>query len=179
MKTLIFYIFIFLSLTEIIMAETSQEIEFLINVTECLERSNQLNNNITTNMKNILYNYNPYSIQKVYEVIQENLNLVSKCTNDLTDIPTSLRRYIYPLDKRLKIFNWSRYLKCIEHHVRKNQSLDGIIGYIREKNYYSASLEEIKLLKEGNVVILQCVNKKNEDINLGELFIGDEDIISN
>ena len=171
MKYSILYLFIFLNLTEIIISEINQEIQLLNNIIQCIEEKNQINKNTTTNLKNLLYNYNPYNIQKVYEFMQENIHLVNQCTNDLSDIPESLLMNFYPINRLLKRYSWGLYLKCIENHEKRDDSLRGIIDYIHEKNYYSASMEELRLLNEGNIVILLCLGKKNEEMNLSDVLV--------
>ena len=176
MKNLNIYLLILLSLSQIIISESNEEIEILINIIECIEKLNQIGKNVTTTMKNLLYNYNPFNIQNVYEFMQENLNLVNICTNDLSDVPESLTRYIFPFNKLSKKFNWGKYLDCVINHIKRDNSLDEIIDFIKEKNYYNASMEEMKLLQEGNIVALQCANRKNENLDPVDIIFPDEDI---
>ena len=148
-----------------IISQNSGEIEILSNMLECLENSNKLNKNIINEVRNYLINYNPFNIMKVYEFMQNNLNLVNNCTNDLASVPESIRRNIFPFDKKLKKLNWKNYLDCIQNHSKRDNSLDEIINFINGKNYYNASIEGIRLLEKGNIPAIQCENKKYENMS--------------
>ena len=156
MKTEFLYLLIIMSLLSKILNQNAKEIEVLTNILECLEKDNKKN---ITEMKNLLNIYNPFNIQKVYIFLQDNLKLVKLCTNDLSDVPKFMRRNIVPFNKQLKRFNWKKYLDCL-NQKKKDNSFDPIIGFIKEKNYYNASIEEMKLLQEGNIIAIQCETKK-------------------
>ena len=164
MQNIFVTLVIILSLSLKIICQNIEEIEILFNITECIEKRNTLNITIIQEVKKLLNNYNPYNIQKVYEFMQNNLNLVSNCTNDLSDVPEHIKRYIIPFDKQLKKYNWKSYLDCVNNHFRRNKSLDYFIKLINDKKYYEASIEEIHLLEDGNIVIIQCENRKYDNV---------------
>ena len=165
MQTILVFFIIILSFPLTIICQNNEEIELLLNITECIEKKNILNKTITQEVKKLLNNYNPYNIQKVYEFMQNKLPLVSNCTNDLSEVPEDIKRYIIPFDKQLKQYNWKSYLDCVKNHFRRNKALDYFIKLINDKKYYDASLEEIHLLEEGNIVIIQCENRKYDNVN--------------
>ena len=174
MKFSLLFVLIVLSLSQKVNSQNSEEIEILSNILECLDKENKLNKTIIKQMKNNLSNYNPYNIQKVYEFMEENLDIVNSCTNDMKDIPDYMKRYIIPFNKRFKEFDWETYLNCINNHPKKDDSLNTLINFIKEKNYYDAIIEELRLLEQANLAILQCYYKKNENIIPSGVFIGDE-----
>ena len=161
MKYLYTLILVIFCLSNII-SQNSEEIEILSNILECIENSNRLSKNDTNDVKNILINPNPLNIMKVYEFMQNNLNLVNNCTNRLASLPESISRNIYNIDKRLNLLNWKNYLDCIQNHSKKDNSLDEIISLINGKKYYDASIEGIRLLERGNIPALHCDKKKYE-----------------
>ena len=175
MKFSLLFILIALSLSQKVNSQNSEEIEILSNILECMDKGNKLNKTIINQMKNNLNNYNPYNIQKVYEFMEENLDIVNSCTDDLKDIPDYMKRYIIPFNKRFKEFDWEAYLDCINNHPKKDDdSLNTLISFIEEKNYYDAIIEELRLLEQANLVILHCYYKKNENIIHSGVFVGDE-----
>ena len=172
MKSLIFPILIILSYSPEILSQNAKEVEILSEIMECMEKENK---NITK-IKNLLNNYNPYNIQKVYNFLQDNLKLVNLCTNDLSNVPKFMRRHIFPFNKKLKRFNWKKYLECINNHLEKDNSFDQLVNFINEKNYYNASIEEMKLLQEGNIVAIQCENKKYLNVTTIHQIIHYQDV---
>ena len=174
MKFSLFFVLIVLSLSQNVNTQNSEEIEILLDILECMEKEKKFNKTIITQMKNNLNNYNPYNIQKVYEFMEEKLDIVKSCTDDLKDIPDYMKRYIIPFDKQLKEFNWELYLNCINIHPRKDDSLNSLISLIKQKYYYDAMIEEQRLLGQANVPILHCYYKKTENVIPSGVIIGDE-----
>ena len=174
MKSSLLFVLIVLSLSQKVNSQNSEEIEILLNILECMDKENKLNKTIINQMRNNLNNYNPYNLQKVYEFMEENLDNVNSCTDNMKDIPDYMKRYIIPFNKRFKEFDWDLYLNCINNHPNKDDSLNTLISFIKEKNYYDAIIEELRLVGRANLAVLHCYYKKNENIIHPGVFIGDE-----
>ena len=113
-------------------------------------------------LKNGLNNYNnPYIINNVYDFLQDNIDIVEKCTNNFKDIPKSMLRYIYPINKELGKYNWDEYLNCLLENNEDN-SLKDLINLIISKNYFDALSEEKKLLINNFEKVLICSVKKRK-----------------
>ena len=164
MNSLIVPLFIFISLFQIYYCNSAEEVEIFLTITKCLFEKKEINENTKEKLEKYLNNYNPYYIQKVYEFMQEHINKVNLCINHL-ELPQYIRRNLVSFDKRLKQLNWYKYLDCIKTHSKKDSSLDKMIELINDRDYYEASLQEIKLLQDGNIVAIQCENKKLENVN--------------
>ena len=89
------------------------EIETLLNILSCLEKKDTVNKTKVVSLIHSLNNYNPYTILKVYNFLQDSIIQVNQCTHYLRDVPDSLKRYIYPYNKELSVLNWKGYLKCL------------------------------------------------------------------
>ena len=177
MKNLIiFFPFLFLLLSEKAFSQNSEEIGILSNILDCIEKGNKAKKNITDEMHSYLNNYNPFNVQKVYKFMQDNLDLVKQCTDDLNDIPEYMVRFIIPFQKLLENFNWKNYLDCILKNDKKDGVLDNLIDLINKKEYLDATVEEIKLVQQANEIVLICSRKKDENVSFAGVFIGDEDI---
>ena len=127
------------------------EIETLLNILSCLEKKDTVNKTKVISLIHSLNNYNPYTILKVYNFLQDSIIQVNQCTHYLRDVPDSLKRYIYPYNKELSVLNWKDYLKCLYDFNKGNiKSLKNFIELIESKNYYDASdVNENKIEKNN------------------------------
>ena len=164
MKNLIILSILFLLFT-VNVSSDDIEIETLLNILSCLEKKDTVNKTKVVSLIHSLNNYNPYTILKVYNFLQDSIIQVNQCTHYLRDVPDSLKRYIYPYNKELSVLNWKDYLKCLYDFNKGNiKSLKNFIELIESKNYYDAMFEEKKLLIAGDESILICAHVKS-DIN--------------
>ena len=160
MKNIINVIALF-TLFHIINTSNEKEIEILINILDCLVQNNNMNKTKIISLKNGLNNYNPFIINKVYDFLHDNMDIVEKCINNIKDIPNSMLRYIYPINKVLGKYNWDAYLNCLLEYNGDN-SLKDLINLIISKNYYDALSEEKKLLIHNSENVLICSGKKRQ-----------------
>ena len=174
---MIFKVFIFISLLfYFAFSKKANEAEILLNILECFQKNSKVDKIIVNSLIYKIYNYNPYNIRLVYDFLQDKLDIVNLCTNNLNDIPSSMEKYIYPYNKQLKEYNWRAYLDCLYDFVQKESSLNGLIDLIKEKNYIDAFLKEKNLLKDGSEGILFCGRKKEIEINIGHENICSENL---
>ena len=161
MKYIINFV-VLLTIFHIIIASNGEEIETLINILDCLAQNNNMNKEKILSLKNGLNNYNnPYEINNVYDFLHDNIDTIEKCTNNLKDIPKSMIRYIYPVNKDLGKYNWDEYLNCLLENNGDNSFKD-LINLIISKNYYDALSEEKKLLINNSEKVLICSVKKRQ-----------------
>ena len=169
MRNLFTFLFVIVLCSQKIHSQNAQEIEILLNILQCMQNRNENIIRNTTEMINSFNNTNPYKIQKIYDFLKQNLELVGLCTHNFYNLPKYMKRQIiYSNFDDLKNFNWKKYVDCLKNHNRRDESLDTIISLINDKNYYNASVEEIKLLRNGNIPAMHCEKNKYEskDINL-------------
>ena len=115
---MIFKLFIFISLLfYFAFSKKANEAEILLNILECFQKNSKVDKIIVNSLIYKIYNYNPYNIRLVYDFLQDNLDIVNLCTNNLNDIPSSMEKYIYPYNKQLKEYNWRAYLDCLYDNI--------------------------------------------------------------
>ena len=136
------------------------EIETLFNILDCLKQKNEVNKTQIISQINNLNN-NPYNIIKVYDFLQDNIYSVNHFTNNLEDLPESMKKDIFPFNKKLSEYNWGGYLDCLLNYSNRDTSLRNLIDLIISKNYYDAMREEKKILLDGSEAALICAQKKN------------------
>ena len=165
MKNFINLVIVFLLFQSVIPLD---EIETLLNILYCMEQKNEANKTQIISAINRLNN-NPFNIIEVYNFLQNNIYAVNHCTNNLEDLPESMKKYISPMNKHLSELNWGLYLDCLLKYNQRNISLKYFIDLIISKNYYDAFQEEKKLLMDGSEAVLICAGKKNEGIIPSEM----------
>ena len=144
------------------------EIETLLNLVNCLDQTGEFNKTQIMTQIDRLNNYNPFKIKMVYDFLGDNLYLVNHCSNDLEDLPETIKGDIIPYNKMLAKYNWVAYLNCLLYYYKRDSSLKYLINLIISKSYYDAMKEEHRLLIEGVEAVLLCSKKKDEGIfNLG------------
>ena len=145
------------------------EAEILLNILDCVEKYPNINKTEIDSLKNAFhYNYNPSKILKIYDFLQDNLIISDKCMRNINDIPLSIRNRIYPLYKHYAKYNWMAYADCLTNSLKKapDNSIKYLLDYIYSKNYLDAVDEERRLLKNWNINVRICREKKIDEKNV-------------
>lgn len=163
MRTLINQAIIFL-LFSCFISSSDNEIEILLNLLDCLEENENSNKSQIISLKNALYNFNPSTIIKAYDFLQDNIILLKECLENNKDIPRSIRMRISPLNKDLAKLDWMAYVNCLLSWGDNDKSLKYLLDLIFSKNYSEALEEERNLAINNNEKVILCSQKKNENV---------------
>ena len=164
MSSLINQVILFLLLSCII-SKNDDEIEILLNILDCVEKDNSVNKTEIISLRKAFCNdYNPSIILKIYDFLQDNIIIADKCIKNTKDIPYSIEKRIYPLNKKYAEYNWMAFVNCLMENEPDN-SIKYLLDYIFSKNYLEAIDEEKRLIMNRNTNVLICSGRKFEGIN--------------